>query len=276
MISGNRKLVIHNSEYRELNVRTISDEELIALLHDELDPEHSKLIRHTLLTDRGLQIRYEVLASAPVGQFKQLLDQLIEYAPIRRMENKLDRYNANTPATRTAFWHKAHSLKIAAIASIAILLLAGYFLGKNLNATKVLDDWRESVAVYQALYTTETLNHIPTTSNTTPTATRLSKLSGMTITIPIMEDLNLQFKRGQLLEFNSTPLVQLAYLSAAGTPIAICFIQLDEANTALQSDKFYGLNTAFWTHNRVSVMIIGNLPQQSLITIANIIIAQQV
>ncbi|MEE9335707.1 MAG: hypothetical protein V3U65_16575 [Granulosicoccaceae bacterium] len=153
---------------------------------------------------------------------------------------------------------------------MCLVVLHGVGFDRLFQNKQSIDDWRDSVAVYQALNTEETLNHLPSKDDTsTSTATRLSQLSGISITVPDMREQQLQFKRGQILKFDQTPLVQLAYLHSNGTPVAICYFQQNLPNSTVQSDVRYELTTASWTQDKVSMMVIGKLPENTINSIAS-------
>lgn len=130
-------------------------------------------------------------------------------------------------------------------------------------------DWRDSVAAYQRLYTTLTLSEVQTEPGAVARAgARLSEISGLPVRVPDLAQSRMTFKRGQLLRFEDKPLVQLAYLSDSGVPVAICLIRAAVADHALVFERRHGLNTALWTRDGISTLAIADLPDDRLRAIA--------
>lgn len=265
-----------------MNEQSITDEELVALLHGGLSAEHAQRIQQALLKDIDLRARYGLLEAAPVVEMKRLFDQLLDHAPVERLERNLQSIlldstvrkpsTGNATSELTSLRQKGFRNAIALV-GFGFALLVGYLAGTQSESES--GNWRESVALYQELYTSNTLLHLPNADNVSrQAATHLSNLSQMGITVPDLREQNLQFKRGQILEFEETPLVQLAYLSNDGSPVAVCFIQLNENSRPLQYSEIHGLKSAFWTQDNVSMMVIGELPQQQLEVVARAVIEQ--
>ena len=124
--------------------------------------------------------------------------------------------------------------------------------------------WRQVVAEYQGLMTSETLAAIP--DNRDAVATELSAASGKLsldldpgkLALP-----NAELKRAELLDFRGKPLVQVAYL-ADNQPVALCIIANGQADKPAAFETREGFNIVFWTDNGRGYMLIGKLPRETL------------
>ena len=74
---------------------------------------------------------------------------------------------------------------------------------------------------------------------------------------PAVELDGLEFKRAQLLAIEGRPLIQMAYLDAAGQPFAFCAVRLDDADQSILSEMSHGLATASWVNDGVGFVLIG-------------------
>ncbi len=155
-------------------------------------------------------------------------------------------------------------LVIATAVGLAILAYVVGFGGASSAA-----DWRDGVAAHQRLYTALSLSEVATVpGEAARTGARLSEMIGMPVDVPDLSASRLVFKRGQLLRFDDRPLVHLAYLGDGGEPVAICMIRAETADHPLVFERRQGLNTAQWTHDGISTIAIGDLPDDRLRAIA--------
>ena len=174
-----------------------------------------------------------------------------------------------SPALPHAGRHGHSSRRLVAVTVLVAALAAGLVAMDSSRHQGALD-WRDSVAVYQRLYTTLTLSGIITEAgDAARTGARLAEISGLPVHVPDLAESRLAFKRGQMLRFDDKPLAQLAYLSDSGVPIAICLIRAGSADHPLIFERRQGMNTGVWTRDGVSTMVIGDLPDDRLRLIAH-------
>ncbi len=226
------------------NLTSIRDEELTAFLDDELDPNRREAIEAALQIDPLLSRRLDSLR-IPRDDIASAFDVLTTMAP-----ETPELPQTESVKTRGSF------LNLAAMA--ACLLIGG--LAGSLFSSKSgqRDGWMDYVAAYQALYVNETLSTI--TQSETQGIKQLEQLGEV-----VGRDLNgarsvegIDFKRAQLLGFEGKPLVQIAYLSPRGEPMALCIIRSKAAtDSAIKTTRLEGMSSAHWTRRGFAFLLIG-------------------
>lgn len=159
--------------------------------------------------------------------------------------------------------------------SIAASLLIGLVVGFALFSFKSQhdadkDNWITDIANYQLLYTRETVTPAPSLSDEEQIALQ-AKLSNSLkggLTIPDLSMHKLSFKRGQILDIDGKPLVQLAYLPETGLPLALCILRNDVADTLPTSGESQGLSYIKWSKDGLSYVIIGKTDKKNLEAVA--------
>ena len=156
---------------------------------------------------------------------------------------------------------------VAIAASLLIGILVGVFAHSQLNVTEPeaqAPDWISQVANYQQLYIR------PTVENAAPVNVEfLDKLFtdnlALEVKVPDLSNRSIEFMRGQLLEVNGNPLVQLAYLPAEGKPLAICIMRGQRAagtptSTIDQFGKSHGLTYGSWSQHGLNFVLVADMP----------------
>ncbi|MEO1161721.1 MAG: hypothetical protein AAFW74_14935, partial [Pseudomonadota bacterium] len=95
------------------------------------------------------------------------------------------------------------------------------------------------------------------------------KLTRQALKIPIAD-----FRRGQMLTFGSRPLVQLAYLHDGVTPVAFCITPDGAPDADLATETREGLPIVHWATNGTSYMVIGDIPNEQLVGMAQTLRSQ--
>ncbi|MBX2867923.1 MAG: hypothetical protein KTR18_04580 [Acidiferrobacterales bacterium] len=157
---------------------------------------------------------------------------------------------------RTLPWGRA----VAAL----LLLGAGITIGSIANNTFEQGEdrsasWVAQVANYQQLYvrpTVEVAGPVDFPALETMMETELEQ----SINIPNFDDLGVAFRRGQLLQVDGNPLIQLAYLpNESGLPIAFCIMKDATATAAAPSaGRSHGLNYESWSQNGLRFVLLGS------------------
>ena len=224
--------------------RHFSDEELVAFLDGEEDYAPVDAIREALRTDSALAARLDAL-KLDMDALADSFDLL--QAPDLELE-------AMPPAAPRRAW--------GALAVAASLALAIGFGAGSWNASKPLAGWVAYVAAYQALYTHATLDHIAQTPE--QHAAELDRVSSVIGKDFALEQLTafpeVDYKRAQVLAFEGRPLVQLAFASKTGVPIALCIIRSDNPEMAagmVETMRLEGLSSAVWSHGDYEYLLIG-------------------
>ena len=139
--------------------------------------------------------------------------------------------------------------RYGAIAAVAVLCVAlGMGLGRVLFAGPE-ESWQDFAAVYHALYVNKTLAHIDQTEGAArDELKRVSGAIGKPIALADLELDGLDYKRAQILGYKGRPLLQLAFLSKIGAPVAFCIFKSgNDAATAVKSARLRGLSASTWS-----------------------------
>jgi hypothetical protein len=134
------------------------------------------------------------------------------------------------------------------------------------------DDWREAVAQYLTLYTTETLASVPDDGalrrrELTTVADRLH----IALTPEVLALPDLPLKRAQIFAYDDRPLGQIGYLDPASGPMALCITPGTGAgpDPTLREERRQGFNVVFWATAEHRLMLIGRAPFERLRALAS-------
>ncbi len=218
-----------------------SDEDLTAYLDGEADETLTRAISETVQNDLALSERLNGLRISE-AQIKAAYDVLLHDAPTMP--------DLPAPVHQRSFaWRE-----------LAAGLAVGAFLSAGFTASLRPKEpgWQDFVAAYQALYVTPTLAGVSTT-NTDAQAqlTRVSQQLGLDLT-RAPEGQKMTFKRAQVLGFEGRDLIQLAFLTDTGVPVALCIIATDTADTKpIQSKQLEGMEAVSWSEDGYGFLLIG-------------------
>ncbi|MEL6585349.1 MAG: hypothetical protein AAFY65_14555 [Pseudomonadota bacterium] len=221
-----------------------TDEELTAYLDGEASDDVSSRITAALAQGSGgVSDRLEALGAA-LGPMQAAYGALLNEAP------KMPVLPSNAPARGRP--------RLALVAASVATLVLGFGIGQwNPAAGAVERDWMTYVASYQALYVPETLpKAVPSEAERLAQLGRLGFVLGLDLPLPEVEGLT--YARGQVLGFDGVPLIQLAFATEAGTPVALCIIERPEdQDTAIALARREGLEAAAWIDGGYGFLLIG-------------------
>ena len=234
--------------------QTFTDEELVAYLDGEVEFTPADEITAALANDPELANRLAALdfnKDALQSDFAAMLgDQQPPALPA-------------SPASSGTSWAMVGSMA----ASILVALFVGYGAGNFLNQPEA-PGWKAYVASYQSLYSADTLRHV----NSSPQAQtaeleRVAAAIGKSIDLAaLQQNPDLTYKRAQVLSFKGKPLVQLAFLTKSGEPVALCILKSSKPNSAQMSQaNLEGMSSASWNKDGYAYLLIGG-DDQSLIS----------
>ena len=190
----------------------------------------------------------------------------IEDAPVEKM-----------PAGQFDTERKKSSLargwqQIAASLALLVLGLAGgYLAGQTPVSTgsgdlKAYPSWIVRVVDYHTLYDRKTVE--PSHTNRTAREgleRHYAKILGRPIRIPDLNKEQLVFRRGQFLQFNDQPIIQLAYLpDAKGRPVALCLKKSPGADMGPEFAVLNGLGMVRWRQNDIDYILVGDHSERRL------------
>jgi anti-sigma factor RsiW len=239
-------------------MRQFSDEELTAYLDGEAKPalvtaiDAARAARPELAQRlKDLDVDRDEIADV----FHGLLASAPDMPAVVNLEGAERRDNARRPAGSSRL-----RLFMAAAACAAMLAVgagAGYLLSETGNSS-----WRAYVAAYQALYVGGTLSHIRSmVPEQLSELDRVGKSLGRTFDLAALQQIDqLDYKRAQTLGFEGRPLVQLAFMSKVGDPVALCIIRSSAASTAaseIRYDTIEGMRAAYWEADGFEYLLIG-------------------
>jgi len=237
---------------------SFSDSQLRAYIAGNLPPDHASALEEKIADNRELEARllaFDREQSAPIRDAFMSVPSPDHIAGLA----------AALPAAKPRKMIPANFAKIGFAASTLIAAILLSVLMTNRPGTA--KTWREQVAIYQALYVTDTLSHIaPDPTVLSQQLERSSTALGRSLDVDAVRNLDgLSLLRAQVLGFNDTPLVQMAYLSENGVPIALCAVHIgSDAQAGVRAEVLSGLPSVSWSDGEFSYMIVGDIAPSRL------------
>ncbi|MGB3126767.1 MAG: transcriptional regulator [Pseudomonas sp.] len=235
-----------------------SDELLVAYLDGELDAEQHRLIVDQAHADPALAARLEALQCADMP-FKVAFDSVLEHAPAERLQAMLKAL----PPTQPATFSRRSFLAVAASFAVAGVVADRLFI--NWPRAESGQGWRASVAEYMALYTPQTLENL-----SDDPALHLAQLSsvGAQLGLPLSPaSVHLpgaEFRRAQILDYDSVLIGQLTYLDPRHGPLALCITASWKGAQPMANEQRRGMNVVYWASPAHGFMLIGRNPFEDL------------
>ncbi len=224
------------------------DLRLVALLDDELGEAEAAQLRARLAADPALRERLDRLRE--VGPpLRAAFDILLGDAPVARLAARLE-VAPKVPAARPQLWRWA-----AGLAAAAVIFAGGFFAARWAQPE---EDWRQAVAEYMGLYTSETFGAAASTTLPGDLAAIGGRL-GLALDLDRLSVGELAPRRAQMLQFDGAPLAQIGYVDGA-IPLAFCVIKDGEKDAPISLASIEGFTTASWAKGGRGFMLIGNLP----------------
>lgn len=235
-----------------------SDELLVAYLDGELEPEQHRLIADQIQTDPDLAARLDALHCADMP-FKAAFDSVLNQAPNERLQAMLK----TLPSTPTATFSRRRFLAVAASFTVAGVVADRLFM--NWPHAESGQGWRASVAEYMALYTPQTLEHL--SSDPASHRAQLNAV-GAQLGLPLSpESVSLpgaEFRRAQILDYDSVLIGQLTYLDPRHGPLALCITASKKGAQPVATEQRRGMNVVYWSNPSHGFMLIGRNPFEDL------------
>jgi anti-sigma factor RsiW len=246
------------------------DAELVALIDNELDEGRRTALLARLAADERLRQRYEEFrqTGAPLAAS---LDELLTQAPLARLRAVLP---ANEPIRRLprrfagiALRELAAGLVIGALAAGAAIWAAstfGLFDGR--------EDWRTAIAEYTHLYTNQTFS--PLKPDAMQQAAELNAVGAVVRANLTPENValpDLRFTSAFMLSYGGSPMGVLAYVDPSGAPVLLCILANGAPDAPTQSERRGDLSLAWWSRNGRSHLVIGHVPEERAVALAQMI-----
>lgn len=254
----------------------LRDEELVAFLDGELPLEERRRVNRALADSADARQRLEHLRTGG-RPFHEAFDLLGRQAPMDRLHPLLAEAERRAGASATPA--AGARAPMAAAAAILLALVGGFAGGMLLQpepaevarTTPIEPDsvqrgWRQAVADYQSLFTTESLTPYQGGDSGIELA---SATVGLELTRLAQNTGELNFRRVQVLRFNGKPLVQFAFLSADGVPVSFCVIPSGNEPAPESFETRNEMGVVHWVEDGFGYMVIGGMPQDRLFGIAH-------
>jgi anti-sigma factor RsiW len=247
---------------------TDEDQELVALIDNELDEDRRNRLLKRLEEDPALRARYEALrdAGAPIGA---VFDALLGQAPLARLRQAIP---TDTAVRRAPGRFVGLAFRELAAGFVIGLLAAGASAWLMLGAPRSDEDsdWRAAVVDYMGLYTNETFASVNPDRDTRATElSAVGKRVGANLTPENVSLPGLDFKVAFILAFDGAPLGEIAYVDPTGAPVLFCVIADGAADSPLHSEKRSEFALATWTRNGRGYLVIGRQPEQRVAELAH-------
>lgn len=235
--------------------RYFSDEDLTAYVDGEVEPSIEMAIENALASNPDLAERLSSLQFS-ASDLNDAFNGLLEAAP------DMPDLPAGKPVIKGKTKHRV---------ALATTLVFGLILGVSVMiwTTHERPGWMDYVAAYQALYVNRTLADVEADPKSIEiTIAALSATLGYELS-NLASNSGLDFKRAQILGYQEKTLVQLAYLSPAGDPVALCVIRSDgETSSEVSTTMLEDMAAAHWEKDGFEFLLIGGTDQVLITSIA--------
>ncbi len=134
------------------------------------------------------------------------------------------------------------------------------------------DDWRSAVVQYANLYTNETFS--PLNPDPPLQAIELSALGskvGANLTPENIALPGLRFTVAFMLAYEGSPLGVIAYVDPSGAPVLLCIYANRAPDAPMRSERQGDLSLAWWSSSGRSHLIIGHIPEERAVALAQTI-----
>jgi anti-sigma factor RsiW len=245
------------------------DAELVALIDNELDEGRRAALSARLAADDGLRQRYEQFGK-PAYRLPPALEPCSSKLRSRVYGWRPAGESTRRPLRRfvgVAFREVAAGLVIGALAAGAALWAAstlGLFDGR--------EDWRTAIAEYTHLYTNETFSPLkPDSAQQVAQLKAVGAMVGADLRPENVALPGLRFTCAFMLSYGGSPMGVLAYVDALGAPVLLCILANGAPDAPTQSERRGDLSLAWWSRNGRSHLVIGHVPEERAVTLAQMI-----
>jgi anti-sigma factor RsiW len=246
------------------------DDELVALIDNELDEGSRGALLARLATDERLRQCYDELRAAG-ARIAGSLEELLGQAPLERLRAAIP---ADGPLPQSSGRYAGNGLRQLAAGIVVGLLAAGAaaWVATSFGLLKEREDWRSAVVQYTNLYTNDTFS--PLNPDAPLQALELSALGakvGANLTPENVALPGLRFTVAFMLAYEGSPLGVIAYVGPSGAPVLLCIIANQAPDAPMHSERRGDLSLAWWSSGGRSHLVIGHIPEERAIALAQTI-----
>lgn len=246
-------------------MNTPSDEQLVAYLDDELDPDDRQQLAEAIANDPLLNLRVQWLSRSNLP-YRNAYDELALLAPLDRLQARLDAIpSPQKPGMSRRWFIGAAAAALVVSGVLADRLLLGW-------QARQAHNWRALVGDTMALYVPQTLDHLP--ANEAAQRAQLRAVDarlGLNLSLAGLKLPGAEFKRAQILEHDGVPIAQIVYLDARHGPLALCVTRSNSGSQPLAHERHREMNAVYWTEREHAWMLIGRDAGAGLETRANLL-----
>ncbi|AYG68066.1 anti-sigma factor [Rhizobium sp. CCGE531] len=240
-----------------------SDEQLTAFIDGELNAADRERIERLIADDMRVAERFDFLSRSTLP-FKAAFEPMLAEAPAAKLEAMLAAIPVTEkPGARATGIGRRGFLAAVAASFVAAIAIDRAMIGIGHRLSKPDEDaeWRAVVAEYLSLYTADTLS-APAGDDTQQVA-QLNEV-GAKLDLSLAPEAvampGIEFKRAQILSYDSKPLAQIAYLDPESGPMALCIVQSAKGAAAPDMENRRGMNVVYWSSSTHAFMLIGHAP----------------
>jgi anti-sigma factor RsiW len=263
---------------------TPQDVDLVRYLDATMSDGERRALDARLAVEPDLRDRLATLAAGG-RPFLQSFEGLLAEAPVVRLAAALPGPRGTAPSFSLrglAAWARRPRLAAlaAALAVFAVGAAAGVVGAVRLAPEQVaesdLDNWRDMVAEYFPLTTSQSLEALPRDAATIASdLARVGERLNMQLDSDRVALPGRELSRVILYHVDGTPLAQIAYLDPESGPIAFCILAGSEGASPLALERRREMNMAEWSSDEHSFIVVGRAPLEVLEPLARRL-AQQV
>ncbi len=133
-----------------------------------------------------------------------------------------------------------------------------------------LPSWTDDIARAHLLLSRDTFStSLLGEGNADLVGFKISKVFGKEFSIPDLSADDLVFQRAQMLQHDGVPFAQVAYLPAAGSPLALYVKASTDVARPIQVREQGALSLGTWTHRGLAMLLAGGLPEDKLRAVAH-------
>lgn len=253
-----------------------SDAVLTALIDGQLSPQEEAALLHQMDENPAISERVEFLSRASLN-FQAAFQPLLDEAPLQKLQAQLDAIpprKAPPHLRKSANWNEGRR---GFIGLLAASVVAGVFADRVWLAATADEDhdaddsaaWRGVVAQYMALYTPDTLgSNQPGEEQQQAQLSALNSQLGLDLTPQKIAMPNIEFRRTQILAYDSKPLAQILFADPQGRPMALCILRNKTAPHGIAIEKRHSMNIAWWATRDYQALLIGHGTERDINTLA--------
>jgi anti-sigma factor RsiW len=246
------------------------DDELVALIDNELDEDRKARLLARLENDAALRERYEALRDG-VAPIRSAFDALLERAPVARLRQAIPPETQLQPRGPRGWFGGISFRDLAAglvIGFLAAGALAWFTLG-HLPRSEEESDWRGAVVDYTKLYTNETFALVQVDGQTEALELgAVGKRVGVNLTPDNVALPGVSFKVAFILAFGGAPLGEIAYVDPTGEPVLFCITANSEQDAPPRTEKRDAFSLTSWSRGGRGYLVIARKPEQQVAELA--------